>query len=140
MATEIVLIRHGETEWSRDGRHTGNTDVPLTERGREQAKALGTALDGRSFARDKGLVSTRAKLLPSRAVPSASACSLPRSVSGTSVLPVCLPSLLHSVSPCRMSTISVAIRESLYARGTMRSVGFGVGASASKSGQVSTSL
>jgi broad specificity phosphatase PhoE len=51
MATEIVLVRHGETEWSRDGRHTGNTDVPLTERGREQAQALGTALEARSFAR-----------------------------------------------------------------------------------------
>ena len=51
MATEIVLVRHGETEWSRDGKHTGNTDVPLTERGREQAQALGVALGGRSFAR-----------------------------------------------------------------------------------------
>ena len=51
MATEIVLARHGETEWSRDGRHTGNTDVPLTERGREQAAALAAALEGRSFAR-----------------------------------------------------------------------------------------
>jgi broad specificity phosphatase PhoE len=51
MATEIVLVRHGETEWSRDGRHTGNTDVPLTERGREQGQALGTGLEGRSFAR-----------------------------------------------------------------------------------------
>src|SRR5918995_703333 len=51
MATEIVLVRHGETEWSRDGRHTGNTDVPLTERGKEQAQALGTALEGRSFTR-----------------------------------------------------------------------------------------
>ena len=48
MATEIVLVRHGETEWSRDGRHTGHTDVPLTERGREQAQALGAALKGRS--------------------------------------------------------------------------------------------
>jgi broad specificity phosphatase PhoE len=51
MASEIVLVRHGETEWSRDGKHTGNTDVPLTERGREQAKALGAALERRSFAR-----------------------------------------------------------------------------------------
>ena len=51
MALEVVLVRHGETEWSRDGRHTGHTDVPLTARGREQASALGAALEGRSFAR-----------------------------------------------------------------------------------------
>jgi broad specificity phosphatase PhoE len=47
---EVVLVRHGETEWSRDGRHTGRTDVPLTERGEEQARAVGRALRGRSFA------------------------------------------------------------------------------------------
>jgi probable phosphoglycerate mutase len=51
VATEIVLVRHGETEWSRDGRHTGHTDVPLTEQGSEQAEALGAGLKGRSFAR-----------------------------------------------------------------------------------------
>jgi broad specificity phosphatase PhoE len=48
---EIVLARHGETEWSRDRRHTGRTDIPLTENGRRQAAVLGDALAGRSFAR-----------------------------------------------------------------------------------------
>lgn len=45
----VVLVRHGETDWSRAGRHTGRTDVDLTERGREQARALGEALGGRRF-------------------------------------------------------------------------------------------
>jgi probable phosphoglycerate mutase len=47
---EVVLVRHGETEWSRDGKHTGHTDVPLTERGRQQARAVGEALRGHKFA------------------------------------------------------------------------------------------
>ncbi|MGH3079559.1 MAG: histidine phosphatase family protein [Gaiellaceae bacterium] len=51
VVTEVVLVRHGETEWSRTGKHTGRTDIPLTERGREQARAVGAALESRRFAR-----------------------------------------------------------------------------------------
>ena len=47
---EVWLLRHAETEWSRDGKHTGRTDVPLTDKGREVALALGERLRDRSFA------------------------------------------------------------------------------------------
>ncbi len=42
----IHLARHGETAWSRSGQHTGRTDLPLTEDGESQARALGARLDG----------------------------------------------------------------------------------------------
>jgi probable phosphoglycerate mutase len=48
--TELWLIRHGETQWSLEGRHTSRTDLPLTEHGRELAAKLGQYLAGTKFA------------------------------------------------------------------------------------------
>lgn len=47
---ELWIVRHGETEWSRGGRHTGRTDVPLTHAGAEQATALCGRLGAHRFA------------------------------------------------------------------------------------------
>jgi probable phosphoglycerate mutase len=54
MSTElriVYLARHGETEWSLSGRHTGLTDIPLTARGEHNAQRLGDRLRGITFAK-----------------------------------------------------------------------------------------
>jgi len=48
---QVFLARHGETAWSLSGQHTGNTDLPLTPRGEENARRLGVRLQGQTFAR-----------------------------------------------------------------------------------------
>ena len=46
---DVWLVRHGETEWSRDGRHTSTTDLPLTPKGEEAARTLAPRLADESF-------------------------------------------------------------------------------------------
>lgn len=50
ITTELWLVRHGETEWSRTGRHTSTTDLPLTEHGVEVARRLAPRLADVEFA------------------------------------------------------------------------------------------
>jgi broad specificity phosphatase PhoE len=47
---KLVLLRHGETEWSKQGRHTGLTDIPLTSRGEDLARAAGQLVTGYDFS------------------------------------------------------------------------------------------
>jgi broad specificity phosphatase PhoE len=57
----VYLARHGETAWSLSGQHTGRTDLPLTERGERQARALGERLRGAHFAKVLTSPSQRAR-------------------------------------------------------------------------------
>ncbi|MDR5753271.1 MULTISPECIES: histidine phosphatase family protein [unclassified Caballeronia] len=59
--TELWLIRHGETQWSLSRQHTGRTDIPLTERGREQARLLAASLAQARF--DRTLTSPMARAI-----------------------------------------------------------------------------
>jgi probable phosphoglycerate mutase len=58
---QIWLVRHGETAWSLSGQHTGRTDIPLTERGEQDARALKTRLEKHSFGKVLSSPSSRAR-------------------------------------------------------------------------------
>jgi len=58
---EIVLIRHGETAWSKSGQHTSVTELPLTDHGEQQARDLAPALAGRHFTAVYSSPRTRAQ-------------------------------------------------------------------------------
>ncbi|MEU3335134.1 histidine phosphatase family protein [Streptomyces sp. NPDC002144] len=61
MAPRILLARHGQTEWSLSGKHTGRTDVPLLEEGRRGAKLLGERLHRAPF---EGLADAEVRTSP----------------------------------------------------------------------------
>jgi broad specificity phosphatase PhoE len=48
---QLLVIRHGQTEWSHTGRHTGGSDIPLDDQGREEARAAARTLDGWNISR-----------------------------------------------------------------------------------------
>ena len=50
LPNKLWLVRHGETEWSRSGQHTGRTNIPLTPAGEAKASAIGRYLGGKKFA------------------------------------------------------------------------------------------
>jgi broad specificity phosphatase PhoE len=50
MRVNVWLVRHGETEWSESGQHTGRTDLPLTPEGEKHAREMSKFLSGRDFA------------------------------------------------------------------------------------------
>lgn len=58
---ELIILRHGETEWSRARRHTGRTDLPLTERGEDQARAVAAPVARRSIVRTIASPAERAR-------------------------------------------------------------------------------
>lgn len=61
--TRVVIVRHGETEWSASGQHTGSTDIPLTAEGEAAARALGARLEALGVSPTRVLSSPRQRAI-----------------------------------------------------------------------------
>jgi len=81
MSSRFILVRHGETEWNREDRMRGWLDVPLNDRGRRQARAVGEALEG------EPIVAVYSSPL-SRALDTARAIATPRGLEPVPYMPI----------------------------------------------------
>ena len=66
LGTEVVLVRHGETDWNAEGRLQGQNDPPLNDRGREQAESVALHLAKVQQSEEKGRVEVRQTKLSGR--------------------------------------------------------------------------
>ena len=83
MAARILLVRHGQTEWSLTGQHTGRTDIPLLEEGRRGAKLLGERLHRAPWDGLPGVEVRTSPLVPRARDVRAGGLRRPRAASGT---------------------------------------------------------
>ena len=106
--TDLWVIRHGETEWSRSGRHTSTTDLPLTPKGEESAKSLRQVLEGQHFDlvvvdADRADLAVLHGKTPTKGKSSVFPVAGISAPSGLRQVPVCVPVYLACSTTCSPS-------------------------------------